>query len=108
MRGRAAMAAAPSAIASPNAYRVTRLVSDQAGVAKAREPELVNAWGLAAGPTTFWWTANNGTDTSTLFDGTGAEVPLLVDVKGAPTGLVFNGGSGFVVSDGTNSSPALF
>jgi uncharacterized protein (TIGR03118 family) len=123
MRGRAAMAVAgsalalglvtgvmfaPSAVAAPNSYRVTRLVSDRAGVAKHRVTALVNAWGLAAGPTTFWWTANNGTDTSTLFDGTGTQVPLVVGVKGAPTGLVFNGGSGFVVSDGTNSSPALF
>jgi uncharacterized protein (TIGR03118 family) len=99
---------APGAAAQATGYTVTNLVSDQAGVAATTDPHLVNAWGLAAGPTTFWWTANNGTDTSTLFDGTGTPQSLVVKVKGAPTGLVFNGGTGFAVSDGTTSASALF
>jgi len=72
------------------------------------DPNLVNAWGLVAGPATPWWVANNGTDTSTLYDGTGTQIPLVVDVKGAPTGTVFNGGAGFVVSHNGDSGPALF
>jgi uncharacterized protein (TIGR03118 family) len=69
----------------------------------------VNAWGLAAGPSTPWWVANADSDTSTLYDGTGAIIPLVVDVAGGPTGLVFNGGTDFVVSDGMGTSaPALF
>jgi uncharacterized protein (TIGR03118 family) len=91
-----------------NAYTVTNLVSDQAGVAAHRDPNLVNAWGLVAGPTTPWWVADNGTDVSTLYDGTGAAIPLVVKVAGAPTGAVFNGSTGFVVSHRGASGPSLF
>src|SRR5207253_9152541 len=72
------------------------------------DPDLVTAWGLAAGPTTPWWVADNGMDVSTLYTGDGSPIPLVVQVAGAPTGLVFNGGRRFVVSDGTHSGPALF
>ena len=78
-------------------YRVTPLVSDRPSKARIVDPNLVNAWGLAAGPTTPWWVADNGTDVSTLYDGTGTPRSLVVSVEGAPTGLVFNGGPGFVV-----------
>lgn len=123
MRGRASRAVAagalalglagglgfgPSAAAQTSGYQVTDLVSDQAGVAAQTDANLVNAWGLAAGPTTFWWVANNGTNTSTLYDGAGMPVLLVVGVRGAPTGTVFNGGTDFVVDDGTNSGPSLF
>ena len=91
-----------------NAYKVRRLVADQAGHAAATDPNLVNAWGLAAGPTTPWWVNAADSDVSTLYDGTGAVLPLVVDVAGGPTGLVFNGGSDFVVSNGTASGASLF
>jgi len=100
--------ASPSSGASSNTYHRTKLVSDQAGVAQFTDPNLVNAWGLAAGSGTPWWVADNGTDLSTLYDGAGTPQSLVVNVPGAPTGLVFNGGPGFVVSDGTNSGAALF
>jgi len=89
-------------------FTVTNLVSDQPGVAPTTDPNLVNAWGLVAGPETFWWVANNGSNTSTLYDGDGAPQPLIVKVKGAPTGAVFNGGTGFEVTDGTTTASALF
>jgi len=91
-----------------NSYRMRNLVSDQAGVAAHVDPNLVNAWGLVAGPTTPWWVADNGTNVSTLYDGHGNAVPLVVSVDGAPTGTVFNGGSDFVVRHGGASGPALF
>jgi len=91
-----------------NSYKLTRLVSDKAGVAEHQDPNLVNAWGLVAGPSTPWWVANNGTNTSTLYDGAGNPIPLVVKVAGAPTGAVFNGGSGFVVSHEGASGPSLF
>jgi uncharacterized protein (TIGR03118 family) len=106
--------AAPSGNARPmrrsgaNRYRVARLVSDEAGMARHLDPNLVNAWGLAAGPMTPWWVASAETDVSTIYDATGAAVPLVVDVPGGPTGLVFNDGPGFVVTDGTNSGPSVF
>jgi len=91
-----------------NSYKLTRLVSDRPNVALHQDPNLVNAWGLVAGPSTPWWVANNGTDTSTLYDGAGTPLPLVVQVAGAPTGTVFNGGPGFVVHSGSDSGPALF
>ena len=68
----------------------------------------MNAWGLVAGPSTPWWVANNTTNSSTLYTGTGAVVPLVVTVPGAPTGIVFNGGNGFVVGNGSSSGPSAF
>lgn len=100
--------ASTAAPAAPNAYRVTKLVSDVPGVAPTTDPNLVNAWGLVAGPSTPWWVANNGTDSSTLYDGDGNIVPLVVRVPGAPTGIEFNGGSGFVIHHGGNSGPSVF
>ena len=42
-----------------NAFQVTNLVSDQAGVAQIQDPNLLNAWGIALGPTggNFWVSA---------------------------------------------------
>jgi uncharacterized protein (TIGR03118 family) len=91
-----------------NSYKLHRLVADQAGHAKSTDPNLVNAWGLAAGPTTPWWVNAADNDVSTLYDGKGAVLPLVVDVAGGPTGLVFNGGPNFVVSNGAASGPSLF
>jgi uncharacterized protein (TIGR03118 family) len=75
-----------------------------------QDANLVNPWGLAAGAPTEWWAANEGTGTSTLYDGTGSPDSLVVNIPGAsgtakPTGTVYNGGSGFTV--GTNE-PAQF
>jgi uncharacterized protein (TIGR03118 family) len=100
--------ASAAAGGSSNEYEVHRLISDQPGHAKVTDSSLVNAWGISAGPSTPWWVANNGTNTSTLYDGTGAIVPLVVKVGGAPTGTVYNGSSDFVVTHGTDSGPSLF
>jgi len=94
--------------ATSGGYTSRHLVADTAGAAAQVDPNLVNAWGLVAGPSTPWWVNNNQTNTSTLYDGTGAVLPLVVTVPGGPTGIVFNGGSGFMVSDGTHSGPATF
>src|SRR6478735_8318089 len=77
--------------AEADIYSVHPLVADSAGNAPATDASLVNGWGLSAGPTTPWWTANNGSNSSTLYSGTGAKAPLTVSVAGAPTGTVFNG-----------------
>jgi uncharacterized protein (TIGR03118 family) len=98
-----------AAAGAANRYTVDPLVSDNGVAGTMVDHNLVNAWGLAAGPTTPWWVANNGTDTSTLYMETGARVPLVVSVGGGPTGLVFNGSSTeFAVSDGTSSGAAPF
>jgi len=107
----ALFATMPLQAAEDNAYTVTPLVSDQLGAAPVHDTNLVNAWGLAASATSPWWVANNGTSTSTLYNGnTGLPVPLVVSVgvDSGPTGVVFNGGSGFVVTSGSSSAPARF
>src|SRR3989475_7161138 len=90
-------------------YEQHNLVSDGAVPADLVDAGLVNAWGLVASATSPWWVADNGADLSTLYNGnTGAKVALTVSVPGAPTGIVFNGGAGFVVSSGAASGPARF
>jgi uncharacterized protein (TIGR03118 family) len=90
-----------TAAAAPNAYKQKNLVSDQPGQATITDPNLVNAWGLAAGPTTPLWVADNGTDLATVYGGAvggtpPSIVPLVVKIPGgAPTGQVFNGSSAF-------------
>jgi uncharacterized protein (TIGR03118 family) len=104
-------------------YEVENLVSDQEGLARTTDPNLVNPWGLAFGPETFFWVANQGTSTATLYDGEGniqsgviggpVELPLLsvdhqgvkcpAEGAGGPTGEVFYGGDGFQVEEGAAS-----
>jgi uncharacterized protein (TIGR03118 family) len=103
----ALLMASPVAAAG-GSYKVHKLVSDQPGHAAATDPNLVNGWGLVAGPSTPWWVANNHSDTSTLYDGSGGVIPLVVGVDGGPTGTVFNGTSDFVVRHAGDSGPSLF
>jgi uncharacterized protein (TIGR03118 family) len=101
---------AASAHGPGNVYKKRNLVSDIDGVARITDPNLVNPWGLSAGPATPVWVADNGTDKSTLYSGaiSGSApmiVPLVVDIAGgAPTGTVFNPTTGFPV----NGAPARF
>ncbi len=108
LAGLLAVASGAAAKATSNAYTVTNLVSDQPGQAPHVDPNLVNAWGLVAGPATPWWVADNGTDVSTIYDGDGNPRSLVVQVEGAPTGMVFNGGPNFIVMDGPFSGPSVF
>jgi uncharacterized protein (TIGR03118 family) len=107
--------AGPAAARQPgNAYRQTNLVSDLPGLAQLTDPDLVNPWGMAAGPTTPAWVADNGTDKATIYPGFvgGSPItkaPLVVSIPGgAPTGQVFNPTAGFVVRAGDASGPARF
>jgi uncharacterized protein (TIGR03118 family) len=91
----AALAAAAPLTAAPpsDRYTVTPLVSDVPGAAATLDPNLVNGWGLARSATSPWWVSDNGAGNgkSTLYTGAGAIVPLVVDVDGGPTGMVFAG-----------------
>jgi uncharacterized protein (TIGR03118 family) len=109
----AAALAAP-AVAQAHGYRQTNLVSDQPGVAQVMDPNLVNPWGLAAGPTTPLWAADNGTGVASIYPGAVGGMPitiapLVVTIPaGAPTGQVFNPTSGFKVDVAGTPTPALF
>src|SRR4029453_308440 len=89
--------------ADPNNYRVTILVSNEPGKAPVIDPKLVNAWGIAASPTSPWWVGDNGTGFSTLYTGAGAKVALEVVVPGAPTGMVWYGGDQFKIMSGISA-----
>ena len=92
-----------------DAFTVHPLVGDASGSAPASDATLVNGWGLSAGPTTPWWVSDNGTNATTLYNGSGVKQALTVAVPGAPTGTVFNGSaSDFVVSQSGKTGAARF
>jgi uncharacterized protein (TIGR03118 family) len=103
-------------IGAASAYTPTSLVEDLAGgTARTTDPLLVNPWGIAYGPTTGIWVANNHSETSTIYNGNGRPSPLVVHfapgAAAAPfdaTGIVFNGTTDFAVSAANLSGPAVF
>jgi uncharacterized protein (TIGR03118 family) len=103
------------AVTAATAFSQTNLVSNGAVTAAVTDPNLVNPWGLALAPTGPMWVANNGTQTSTLYDGTGMLLSLVVAIPppsagpANPTGMVFNSSSDFAISrNGGPASPSLF
>ena len=109
-------AAVPVGAASPHsAYDVHVLVSDGSQAADFTDSNLVNAWGLTRTAGSPWWVSNNGTETSTLYNGVGQPqpqpTPLVVAVPGAPTGTVANTNPGFMVVNAAGAAvraPFLF
>lgn len=108
---------APAVQAAPPGtfYHPRNLVSDGAIPADHFDPNLVNAWGIAFNPFGPVWVADNGTGVSTLYDGTGNRIPLVVQIPsptsssgGAVTGIVYNGSSGFVVTENAVSGASRF
>jgi uncharacterized protein (TIGR03118 family) len=97
-----------------SAYSLTALVANTAGVAANTDPNLVNAWGLSIAPppaTNPAWISNNGTQTSTLYNGNGTPIPLVVSFPAGfdPTGIIFNpSATDFTVTEGANTGVALF
>ncbi|MBO0796760.1 MAG: TIGR03118 family protein [Ktedonobacteraceae bacterium] len=97
-------------------YRQTNLVSDIAGKASVTDPNLKNPWGITFGPQTPIWVADNAVGRSTLYQGTGQIVPVVVTVPppagqsdpSAPTGIAFNDSSDFVISNGTTTVSSRF
>lgn len=89
------------ALTCAQGYQQTNLVSNISGMAPTIDPNLKNPWGLTRSPGSPWWVGNNNSGTSTLYDGAGNKIPLVVTVpppagspagtQSAPTGVVFNG-----------------
>lgn len=73
----------------PTAFVMKALVADGAGAAATQDTNLVNAWGLVFAPNDPVWIANNHTNTSTLYDGNGTIVPLVVALPAAASGTAF-------------------
>jgi uncharacterized protein (TIGR03118 family) len=105
-----------SVSARADTYSWTNFQSDIPGVAQHVDPNLVNPWGMAVGPTGIIWVSDNGTGVSTLYNQDGTAAPLVVEIPraarnrdvGNPTGIVFNGTSFFQVTKNGNSAPAFF
>ena len=95
----AASVLAAGTAAAATQYAETKLVSDLSGAAQL-DPNLKNPWGIDFSNTTPIWISNNGTGTSSVFKGSGGPSLLTVTVPGAPTGVAFNGTSGFQVAPG--------
>src|SRR5213595_3122758 len=75
------MSLAPQPLrADLNNYVQTNLVSDIPGLAANTDPNLVNPWGIAFGPTSPFWISDNHTGLSTLYTGSGEIVPLVVTI----------------------------
>jgi uncharacterized protein (TIGR03118 family) len=97
-----------------SAFTAANVVADSAGAAAHVDPNLVNGWGIAFNPTGFVWVANQGTSTSTLYDGRGNPQTLVVSVPAGaggaagPAGIVYNGTQDFRVSAGAASGVAAF
>ncbi|MBS0584463.1 MAG: TIGR03118 family protein [Proteobacteria bacterium] len=96
-------------------YQLHMLVSDGSVAADHVDANLVNAWGVAFNPFGVVWVANNHTGTSTLYDGAGNPLSLVVAIPspadasgGSPTGIVFNASTGFTVSNGTTTGASRF
>jgi uncharacterized protein (TIGR03118 family) len=109
-----ALTGAASASAGTGPFTQRNLVSDIPGVARITDPNLVNPWGLAAGPSTPLWVADEGADLSTVYSGAvhgsiPVIAPLVVAIPGGePTGIVYNPTDGFVVGTGATRAPARF
>lgn len=111
-------------VTAASAFSVTNLVADNAaGNAMNVDANLVNPWGLSIPTGTApAWIANNGTQTSTLYDGDGKSQPqpaanqLIVAFAASsggtafdPSGVVSNSSStDFVVSSGAKSGSSAF
>ena len=84
-----------------NSFGQVNLVSDLPGVARFMDPDLVNPWGIAFSSSSPIWISDNGQGLATIYNGAGVKQGLVVSIpapgggQGAPTGQVFNGGSGF-------------
>lgn len=94
-----------------SAYSQTNLVSNGTVANTQTDARLVNPWGLAFGATSPAWLANNGSQTSTVYDGTGVALPIVVEIPAGingpadPTGIVANAGTAFnITANGVTAS----
>ncbi|MEO7206914.1 MAG: TIGR03118 family protein [Steroidobacteraceae bacterium] len=117
-------ASAMLTVTAASAATVTELVANVAGGTAAHvDTNLVNPWGVsipAAPSTAPAWVSNNGSQTSTLYDGNGVPqpvaTPLIVNLAASaggaafdPTGIVANSSStDFMVSAAGKSGSSAF
>lgn len=77
------------------------------------DENLINPWGIAYSPSGPFWICDNGTSLSTVYDSNGAPYPngspVVVNIppfaESGPTGIAYNGTTGFLVSSGGTGTP---
>jgi len=94
-----AFAIPPQALGATQSYKQQNLVSLR-GIGH-RDKQLINPWGIAFGPATFIWAADNNAGVGTLYDQVGHKQSRVVTIptpngtgQSAPTGVVFNPDNG--------------
>ena len=99
-----------SGAALAQSYSATPLVSNLPGKAKHQDVLLANPWGLAYAPGAPFWTSDEASGRSTLYNGAGTPQSLKVIVpsatstgKGTPTGIVHNVSTQFQISSWTSA-----
>jgi uncharacterized protein (TIGR03118 family) len=110
-----AAAAQPAMAAAPaNSFTRTNLVASSSAMhPKLVDKNLVNAWGLAEGPSTPLWVADNNTSKVTAYSGgvNGSAVSLGITVPvpgGNASGQVYNSDSSAFPVGGSSGSAAAF
>jgi len=94
-------------------YERNDLVSDVPGRAAHTDPNLINPRGVALGPDTRFWVANEGTGTLTLYNGNGEQESAVIRVASSgggvthPIGLVYNHTDAFEVRRTVPGFPLL-
>lgn len=94
-------------------YLQFNLVSDIATNALRADPRLLNPWGLVAGPNSIWINDNHS-GLTTVFNPSGRTSPFAINIPapggglGAPTGLIFNDSSQFVITNGGRQDESTF
>src|SRR5258705_8438236 len=94
-------------------FTQVNLVGSSATYAGVRvDPNMLNGWGIAFGPTGTAWISAEGSGTSAVYDKDGSQVLPAVTIPSAtastgghPTGQVYNATTDFVLP---NSNPAKF
>ncbi|MGA2776214.1 MAG: TIGR03118 family protein [Steroidobacteraceae bacterium] len=110
----------------PTGFADTALVSNSVGVVATNtviDANLQNPWGIAVAPGLPFWIADNNSNLSTLYSGAGEidtgavtgsnSVGIAIPASAAgvqanPTGQVYNGSGGFMITTSKGQETALF
>ena len=117
--GTAPWAASAAPGSTESSFKETDLIRDVAQQGQLKDAAVKNPWGIALGPTTPLWVANDDTSVATIYAGATngqpgvTKAPLTVDIPKGSTGQIFNSRAGtdphsFVVTTKGKGSPALF
>jgi uncharacterized protein (TIGR03118 family) len=116
----------PSSAPGSSGFVDTALVSNNVGIVATTttiDANLSNPWGVAIRPGHPFWIADNNSNLATLYSGIGqndtgaitgsSEVGIAIPASAAgvpanPTGQVYNGNGGFLISTSAGQESALF